>query len=98
MARECELSGIKPIVGHKVSHSNVKSKRRFLPNLVNVTLRSESLGQSYSMRIAAKTLRTVDKHGGLDGYLAKAKDEKLSPKALKIKRDIAKQAEEAAAA
>ncbi|MEM5515666.1 50S ribosomal protein L28 [Henriciella sp. AS95] len=97
MARECELSGIKPIVGHKVSHSNVKTKRRFLPNLVNVTLRSEALGQAYSMRIAAKTLRTVDKHGGLDGYLAKAKDEQLSPKALKIKRDIAKQAEEAAA-
>ncbi|MEQ9316875.1 MAG: 50S ribosomal protein L28 [Henriciella sp.] len=97
MARECELSGIKPIVGHKVSHSNVKTKRRFLPNLVNVTLRSEALGQSYSMRIAAKTLRTVDKHGGLDGYLAKAKDEKLSPKALKIKRDIAKQAAEVSA-
>lgn len=97
MARECELSGIKPIVGHKVSHSNVKTKRRFLPNLVNVTLRSEALGQAFSMRIAAKTLRTVDKLGGLDGYLAKAKDETLSAKALKIKRSIAKQAEEAAA-
>lgn len=90
MARECELSGVKPIVGHKVSHSNVKTKRRFLPNLVNVTLRSEALVQAFSMRIAAKTLRTVDKHGGLDGYLAKAKDEKLSAKALKIKRDIEK--------
>ncbi|GGB71962.1 MULTISPECIES: 50S ribosomal protein L28 [Henriciella] len=97
MARECELSGVKPIVGHKVSHSNVKTKRRFLPNLVNVTLRSEALGQAFSMRIAAKTLRTVDKHGGLDGYLAKAKDEKLSAKALKIKRDIEKQAAEASA-
>ena len=97
MARECELSGIKPIVGNLVSHSNVKTKRRFLPNLVNVTLRSEALGQAYSMRIAAKTLRTVDKLGGLDGYLAKAKDEKLSAKALKIKRDIAKQAAEAQA-
>jgi large subunit ribosomal protein L28 len=97
MARECELSGVKPIVGHKVSHSNVKTNRRFLPNLVNVTLRSEALGQAFSMRIAAKTLRTVDKHGGLDGYLAKAKDEKLSAKALKIKRDIEKQAAEASA-
>lgn len=97
MARQCELSGVKPIVGHKVSHSNVKTKRRFLPNLVNVTLRSEALGQAFSMRIAAKTLRTVDKHGGLDGYLAKAKDEKLSAKALKIKRDIEKQAAEASA-
>ena len=92
MARECELSGVKPIVGHKVSHSNVKTKRRFLPNLVNVTLRSEALGQAFSMRIAAKTLRTVDKHGGLDGYLAKSKDDTLSPKALKIKRDIEKKA------
>lgn len=97
MARECELSSIKPIIGHRVSHSNVKTKRRFLPNLVNVTLRSEALGQSYSMRIAAKTLRTVDKLGGLDAYLAKAKDEKLSAKALKIKRDIQKQAESAEA-
>ena len=97
MARECELSGVKPIVGHKVSHSNVKTNRRFLPNLVNVTLRSEALGQAFSTRIAAKTLRTVDKHGGLDGYLAKAKDEKLSAKALKIKRDIEKQAAEASA-
>lgn len=95
MARECELSGVKPIIGHLVSHSNVKTKRRFLPNLVNVTLRSEALGQAYSMRIAAKTLRTVDKHGGLDGYLAKAKEAKLSPRALKIKRDIEKQAAEA---
>ena len=95
MARECELSGVKPIVGNIVSHSNVKTKRRFLPNLVNVTLRSESLDRSFSMRIAAKTLRTIDKLGGLDAYLAKAKDDKLSEKALKIKRDIAKQAETA---
>ena len=95
MARECELSGVKPTIGNIVSHSNVKTKRRFIPNLVKVTLRSEALGQSYSMRIAAKTLRTVDKLGGLDAYLARAKDETLSPKALKIKRDIAKQAESA---
>ncbi len=97
MARECELSGVKPIIGNLVSHSNVKTKRRFLPNLVKVTLRSEALGQAYSMRIAAKTLRTVDKHGGLDGYLAKAKEAKLSARALKIKRDIEKQAAEAEA-
>lgn len=95
MARQCELSGVKPIVGHKVSHSNVKTKRRFLPNLVNVTLRSETLGRDVSLRIAAKTLRTVDKHGGLDGYLAKSKDDTLSAKALKIKRDIEKQVAEA---
>lgn len=95
MARQCELSGVKPIIGHKVSHSNVKTKRRFLPNLVNVTLRSESLNRAFSMKIAAKTLRTVDKHGGLDGYLVKAKEDKLSARALKIKRDIESQAAEA---
>ncbi|WP_084420794.1 50S ribosomal protein L28 [Henriciella litoralis] len=98
MARQCELSGVKPIVGNLVSHSNVKTKRRFLPNLVNVTLKSDKLDRSFSMRIAAKTLRTVDKLGGLDGYLAKAKEDKLSPKALKIKRDLEKQAAEAAEA
>ena len=97
MARECELTGTKPIVGNLVSHSNIKTKRRFLPNLVRVTLRSDALEQAFSMRIAAKALRTVDKLGGLDGFLAKAKDEKLSPKALKIKRDIAKKAEGAEA-
>lgn len=92
MSRECELTGTKPIVGHRVSHSQIKTKRRFLPNLVQVTLRSEALDQSFRMRIAAKALRTVDKLGGLDGFLAKAKDEKLSSKALKIKRNIAKKA------
>jgi large subunit ribosomal protein L28 len=80
------------MVGHNVSHSQVKTKRRYLPNLVQVTLRSESLEQDFRMRIAAKALRSVDKLGGLDGFLAKAKDEALSPKALKIKRDIAKKA------
>lgn len=98
MARECELSGVKPIVGHTISHSNIKTKRRFLPNLVNVTLRSEALDRAFPMRIAAKTLRSVDKMGGLDEYLAKAKEEKLSAKALKIKRDIQKKAEEGAEA
>jgi len=98
MSRECELTGTKPITGNNVSHSVRRTKRRFLPNLVNVTLRSEALGQSYKMRIAAKALRTVDKLGGLDEFLAKAKDEKLSAKAAKIKRDIAKKAAEGAAA
>ena len=93
MSRVCELTGTGPMVGHNVSHSNIKTKRRFLPNLVRVTLRSEALDRAFPMRIAAKTLRTVDKLGGLDAYLAKAKDEKLSEKALKIKRDIAKKAE-----
>ena len=98
MARQCELSGVKPIIGHKVSHSNIKTKRRFLPNLVNVTLRSETLDRAFSMKIAAKTLRTVDKLGGLDGYLAKAKEDTLSDRARKIKREIEGKGAEAAEA
>lgn len=90
MSRECELTGTKPMFGHNVSHSQRKTKRRFDVNLVNVTLHSEVLDRSFKMRIAAKTLRTVDKLGGLDGFLAKAKDGNLPEKASKIKRDIAK--------
>ena len=96
MSRVCELTGTGPMVGHNVSHSNIKTKRRFMPNLVNVTLHSEALDQRFSMRVAAKALRTVDKLGGLDAYLAKAKDDVLSEKALKIKKNIAKRAEEEA--
>ncbi|MEQ9505658.1 MAG: 50S ribosomal protein L28 [Hyphomonas sp.] len=92
MSRECELTGTKPMVGHIVSHSQIKTKRRYLPNLVQVTLHSEALDQNFRLRIAAKALRTVDKLGGLDAFLAKAKDDALSTKALKIKRDIAKKA------
>ena len=92
MSRECELTGTKPMVGHLVSHSQIKTKRRYLPNLVQVTLHSEVLDQNFRLRIAAKALRTVDKLGGLDAFLAKAKDDALSDKALKIKRDIAKKA------
>jgi large subunit ribosomal protein L28 len=93
MSRTCELSGKKPMVGHTVSHSNIKTKRRYLPNLVQVTVHSDAMGQSYSARVSAAALRTVDKRGGLDAYLAKAKDEQLSPKMLKIKREIAKRAQ-----
>ncbi|WP_213269547.1 50S ribosomal protein L28 [Hyphomonas sp.] len=92
MSRECELTGTKPMVGNIVSHSQIKTKRRYLPNLVQVTLHSETLNQDFRMRIAAKALRTVDKLGGLDAFLAKAKEAGLSDKALKIKRDIAKKA------
>jgi large subunit ribosomal protein L28 len=92
MSRTCELTGKKPMVGHTVSHSNIKTKRRYLPNLVDVTVHSDAMGQSYSARVSAAALRTVDKRGGLDAYLAKAKDEQLSPRMLKIKREIAKKA------
>jgi large subunit ribosomal protein L28 len=90
MSRRCELTGKSPMVGNNVSHANNKSKRRFLPNLNEVSLTSDTLGQTHRFRIAASTLRTVDHRGGLDAFLAKAPDGELSPKALKLKRDIAK--------
>jgi large subunit ribosomal protein L28 len=97
MSRKCELTGKRPLVGHKVSHSNIKTKRRFEPNLVNVTVHSEALGQSFAARLSAAALRSVDKRGGLDAFLAKAKDEELSARMLKIKRQIAKKGAEAVA-
>ncbi len=87
------------MVGHNVSHSNIKTKRRFLPNLQPVTLQSDSLGQAYKLRITNAALRTLDFRGGLDVFLVKASDEDLSPRALKIKKLVkAKLAETAAAA
>ena len=98
MSRRCELTGVGPLVGHNVSHSNIKTKRRFMPNLVATTVQSESLGQSFNLRITNAALRTLDFKGGLDAVLLKAKDEVLSPKALKIKRQVkAKLAEQPAA-
>ena len=90
MSRRCELSGKGVLTGNRVSHSNIKTRRRYLPNLNPVSLESETLGQSFRFRIAASTLRTVDHRGGLDAYLAKARDEELSPRALKVKKEIAK--------
>lgn len=90
MSRVCELSGKSPMTGNNVSHANNKSRRRFLPNLNAVTLISDTLGRSFKLRISASALRTVDHRGGLDAYLAKAKDDELSDKALKIKKEIAK--------
>src|SRR5438045_9422872 len=90
MARRCELTGKTVQVGHRVSHSNRKTKRRFLPNLLNVTLMSDSLGRSVRLRISANALKTVDHRGGLDAFLLAAKDAELSPRALEIKRQVAK--------
>ena len=99
MSRRCELTGVGPMVGHNVSHSNIKTKRRFLPALSPATLQSDVLGQSFKLRITNAALRTLDFRGGLDIFMAKAKDENLSPRALKIKRQIkAKLAEQSAAA
>lgn len=92
MSRRCELSGKAVQSGNLVSHSNRKTKRRFLPNLVNVTLMSEGLGRSVRLRVSAHALRSVEHRGGLDAYLAKASADDLSPKALELKRQLAKQA------
>jgi large subunit ribosomal protein L28 len=90
MARRCELTGIGPQSGHNVSHAKNRTKRRFLPNLCNVTLHSDKLEQGFKFRIAAAALRTVDHVGGLDLFLAKADDDQLSSNALKVKRKLAK--------
>jgi large subunit ribosomal protein L28 len=90
MSRRCELTGKGALVGHKVSHSNRKTKRRFLPNLVNVTLQSEALNRSVRMRVSANGLRTVEHRGGLDAFLLKAGDAELSTTALGLKREISK--------
>jgi large subunit ribosomal protein L28 len=90
MSRRCELTGKGAQVGHKVSHSNIKTKRRFLPNLLNVTMISDALGRSVRLRVSANALKSVDHRGGLDAYLAKARDVELSPRALDLKRQIAK--------
>ena len=90
MSRVCELTGKGPMSGNNVSHANNRTRRRFLPNLNDVTLLSEKLNRGYSLRISAAALRSVDHRGGLDAFLAKAKDSELSDRALKIKREIAK--------
>lgn len=95
MSRRCELTGKSPQVGNNVSHANNKTKRRFLPNLNDVTLLSDTLGRSFKFRISAAALRTVDHRGGLDAFLAKAKDAELSDRALKVKREISKVSAEA---
>ncbi len=90
MSRRCELTGKTALVGNKVSHSNRKTKRRFLPNLCNVTMMSDALGRSVRLRISANALKTVDHRGGLDAFLIKAKADDLSPKALELKRQVEK--------
>ena len=98
MSRRCELTGVGPMVGNSVSHSNVKTKRRFLPSLKTVKVASEALGQTFSLRISNAALRTLDYKGGLDAFIVKAKDEELSTAAQRIKRQVkAKLAETAAA-
>jgi large subunit ribosomal protein L28 len=88
MSRRCELTGKAVQSGNKVSHSNRKTRTRFLPNLVQVTLISETLERAVRMRVSAAALRSVEHRGGLDGFLAKARDAELSDGALALKREI----------
>jgi large subunit ribosomal protein L28 len=96
MSRICELTGKGRQVGNNVSHANNKTKRVFLPNLQNVTLMSEGLDRSFKFRVSTNGLRSVEHVGGLDNWLLKTADEKLSATALRVKRDLKKKAAVAA--
>ena len=96
MSRVCELSGKAVMSGNNVSHANNKTRRRFLPNLVNVTLISETLNQNVRLRISANALRSVEHRGGLDAFLVKADRDELSPRARLLKKQIAKKIAEQA--
>lgn len=98
MTRRCELTGKLPMAGQNRSHAENKSKRTFRPNLCNVTLMSDTLSRSVRLRVSAHGLRTVEHRGGLDAFLAKAAADDLSPRCLKLKREIAKVRESAPAA
>ncbi len=94
MARRCELTGVTVMTGNNVSHSNRKTRRRFLPNLQRVTLHSDAFGRGFKFRVTASALRSVDRVGGLDAFLAKAKEDDLSDSARKLKRDLRAKAAE----
>ena len=88
MARRCQLTGKEAQSGHKVSHSNRKTNRRFDPNLQRTTLYSEALSRKVALRISTRALRSVQKGGGIDAYLLKTADAKLAPEGLQLKRRI----------
>ena len=88
MARRCSLTGTGSQFGNKVSHSNHKTRTRFLPNLQVVSLRSDVLGTHVTLRITAATLRSIEHNGGLDAYLLKHSERKLTVEAGKLKRQI----------
>ena len=90
MSRMCELTGKKAMSGNNVSHAKNRTKRKFFPNLNNVTLTSEVLGKNFQLKVSASALRTINKVGGLDPFLKKTADDNLSPNAMKIKKDIEK--------
>ncbi|MBI1621449.1 50S ribosomal protein L28 [Aquamicrobium zhengzhouense] len=97
MSRACELTGKAVLTGNNVSHANNKTRRRFLPNLCDVTLQSEALGQSVRLRVSANALRSVEHRGGLDAFLIKADANDLSQRARLLKKQIGKKIAEQAA-
>ncbi len=97
MSRRCELTGKAVLFGNNVSHANNKSRRRFLPNLCNVTLMSDALNQGVRLRVSANALRTVEHRGGLDAFLMKSKERDLSPKVQILRRQVQKKLAEATA-
>ena len=90
MTRKCDLTGKLVVTGNNVSHANNKTKRRFIPNLQNVSLYSDKLGKKLKFRIATSTLRTVEKNGGIDSFLLNAFNKDLSSNARKYKKSISK--------
>ncbi|MDX1974209.1 MAG: 50S ribosomal protein L28 [Rickettsiales bacterium] len=90
MARRCALTGTGSQAGHKVSHSNHKTNVRFMPNLQKVSLISDALGTSITLRLTAATLRSVEHNGGLDSYLLNHSERVLTPEAAKLRRKIKK--------
>ena len=98
MTRRCELTGKLPMAGQIRSHAENKTKRTFRPNLCQVTLISDTLQRKVRLRISAHALKTVERRGGLDAFLMKARDSELSPKARELKRKIAKKVAAAASA
>ena len=90
MSKQCEISGKKPMSGNNVSHANNRTKRRFIPNLQNVKLYSSTLQKHINLNITIRTMKTVEKNGGLDSYLIKTSNRNLAETALKIKKQILK--------
>lgn len=90
MARRCQLTGTEPKYGHNVSHSNVKTNRRFEPNLQRVTLQSDALRRKVSLRITTRAIRSISRAGGLDAFLLGASDNKLAADGLRLKKQVKK--------
>lgn len=96
MSRRCELTGINVQYGNNVSHSQRKTRRRFEPNIRTVAYSSELTGEKYRLKVVAKTMRTIEKIGGFDAFMLKAKDSLMSIKAKKVKKDISRKNKELA--